>query len=79
MTAARKLETTVEESERTPLANPIVRWFEGLPEAEKRAYDRLAHAGSLYRGDAEAEARALEDGTHPLLAGRGPDPCSSSA
>lgn len=50
-----------------PLTNPIVRWFEVLPEAEKRAYDRLAHVGRVYGDDAEAEARALEDGTHPLL------------
>jgi hypothetical protein len=59
--------------------NPIVRWFEGLPEEEKREYDRLAEVGRLYGGDPEAEAGAFEDGTHPLLAGETRHRCRVSS
>lgn len=69
MTAARKLETITGEPERTPLDNPIVRWFESLSEEEKAEYHALAKAGEVFGGDVEAERAAMADGTHPLLAG----------
>jgi hypothetical protein len=61
---APELGTTVDEI----LDNPLVQFFESLPEERKRRYDQLAEAGQRYDGDAEAEQHAFDDGSHPLLA-----------